>query len=110
MIYQPADLRPKTLKTAVSGFFLLISVAYLERYLSVFAQTLKTSRRSFWPLDRTRRRTEYVLRFGKKKHIHVHAHFFTKPFGLFELCCWVLLEPAPNQPYAEPKPKTQTQF
>ena len=35
MIYQPADLRPKTLKTAVSGFFLLISVAYLERYLTV---------------------------------------------------------------------------
>ena len=36
MIYQPADLRPKTLKTAVSGFFLLISVAYLERYLMAF--------------------------------------------------------------------------
>ena len=35
MIYQPADLRPKTLKTAVSGFFLLISVAYLERYLII---------------------------------------------------------------------------
>ena len=34
MIYQPADLRPKTLKTAVSGFFKLISVAYLERYLT----------------------------------------------------------------------------
>ena len=41
MIYQPADLRPKTLKTAVSGFFLLISVAYLERYL-ILRETAKS--------------------------------------------------------------------